>query len=91
MILGRVDMVGLGSGLDGNWVGYGYVLIWFCYRRFIFTLEGKDSVHDNTSPTVVIPPKARHTFKADPSYEGECEVHSMYPSSLTNLNLLTLT
>lgn len=44
-------------------------------RRFIFTLEGKETTCDDTSPTVTIPPKARHTFRADPTYEGECEVH----------------
>jgi hypothetical protein len=52
--------------------------LWPGDRRFIFTLEGKESVHDSTSPTVVIPPTARHTFRADSSYEGECEVHSTY-------------
>jgi len=46
------------------------------YRRFVFMLERKESFHDSTSPTVTIPPTAGHTFKADPSYEGECEIHS---------------
>jgi hypothetical protein len=45
-------------------------------RGFIFTLEGKEPVHDDTSSSIVIPAKARHTFRADSSYEGECEVHS---------------
>ena len=47
-------------------------------RRFIFTLEGKETVYDSTSPTVVIPATARHTFRADSSYEGECEIQSIF-------------
>ncbi|MCJ1475486.1 hypothetical protein MMC13_004149 [Lambiella insularis] len=42
---------------------------------FIFTLEGRDSTVRAGDPEVVIPPGARHTFRADPDCQEEyCKV-----------------
>jgi hypothetical protein len=45
-------------------------------RRYIFTLEGKDTVVSASDPQPVhIPARARHTFKADDTYEdGPCTI-----------------
>ncbi|KAH8885842.1 hypothetical protein GQ53DRAFT_845243 [Thozetella sp. PMI_491] len=43
--------------------------------RFIFTIEGKEVTRDETSPTVVVPATARHTWRVDASYDGPCEIH----------------
>ncbi|KAH8811277.1 hypothetical protein F5884DRAFT_269711 [Xylogone sp. PMI_703] len=43
--------------------------------RFVFLVEGQEFVYDETSPKISVPPTARHRYWADPSYDGECEVH----------------
>ncbi|KFY48678.1 hypothetical protein V495_01097 [Pseudogymnoascus sp. VKM F-4514 (FW-929)] len=47
-------------------------------KGFIFTVEGQEKRYDATAPTVIIPATARHTWCADSSYNGECEIHSAY-------------
>ena len=44
-------------------------------RRYIFTLEGKDTVVSASDPQPVrIPARARHTFKVDETHEGPCTI-----------------
>jgi len=43
--------------------------------RFIFTLEGKDVIKTASDPQPIrIPPRAKHTFKADVTYDGRCTI-----------------
>jgi hypothetical protein len=43
--------------------------------RYIFTLEGKDTLVSASDPQPVrIPARARHTFKVDDTHEGPCTV-----------------
>jgi hypothetical protein len=45
------------------------------HRRYIFTLEGKDTVVSASDPQPVrIPARARHTFKVDDTHEGPCTI-----------------
>jgi hypothetical protein len=45
-------------------------------RRYIFTLEGVDTLISASDPQPIrIPARARHTFKVDDSYEeGPCTI-----------------
>ncbi|EME47294.1 hypothetical protein DOTSEDRAFT_69283 [Dothistroma septosporum NZE10] len=43
--------------------------------RYIFTLEGKDTIISASDPQPVrIPARARHTFKVDDTHEGPCRI-----------------
>lgn len=43
--------------------------------RFVFTLEGVDTRLSAADPMPVhIPPRARHTFRPDESYDGQCVI-----------------
>lgn len=43
--------------------------------RYIFTLEGKDIVVSASDPQpVTIPPRARHTFRVDPTCDTKCMI-----------------
>ena len=45
------------------------------FRRYIFTLEGKDTIVSAADPQPVrIPARARHTFKVDDTHEGPCTI-----------------
>jgi hypothetical protein len=45
------------------------------HRRFIFTANGIDTIHDKNSGLIVIPPRTPHTFRTDPSCLEDCEIH----------------
>jgi len=42
--------------------------------RFIFTLEGKDTIKSPADGVVQVPAGARHTFRVDPTCEEECVI-----------------
>jgi hypothetical protein len=54
---------------------YDHRFLTHMFSRYIFTLEGKDTLVSASDPQPVrIPARARHTFKVDDSHEGPCTV-----------------